>query len=188
MTKCPQCSGENADTQRFCGDCGTPLAVELRPNTPVPAADETLPLPSLDLDAGELFARRYQVVEELGMGGMGRVYRVLDKKLNEEIALKVIRPDVASDRGIIARFSSELKLARQVVHRNVARMFDLNEERGVPYITMEYVKGENLKRLIRKVGRLSPARPSPSPARSATGSPKPIAWASSIATSSPRTS
>ena len=95
------------------------------------------------------------------MGGMGRVYRVLDKKINEEIALKVIRPDVASDRGIIARFSSELKLARQVVHRNVARMFDLNEEHGVPYITMEYVKGENLKRLIRKVGRLSPGQAVP---------------------------
>ncbi len=161
MTKCPQCSGENADTQRFCGDCGTPLAVELRHTTPLHAADETLPLPSLDLDTGALFARRYQMVEELGMGGMGRVYRVLDRKLNEEIALKVIRPDVASDRGIIARFSSELKLARQVVHRNVARMFDLNEERGVPYITMEYVKGENLKRLVRKVGHLSPGQAVP---------------------------
>jgi tetratricopeptide (TPR) repeat protein len=161
LTKCPPCSGENADTQRFCGDCGTPLAGELRPKTPVPAADETLSLPSLGLDAGELFARRYQVVEELGMGGMGRVYRVLDKKLNEEIALKVIRPDVASDRGIIARFSSELKLARQVVHRNVARTFDLNEERGIPYITMEYVKGEDLRRLIRKVGRLSPGQAVP---------------------------
>ncbi|RPI98950.1 MAG: hypothetical protein EHM31_11070, partial [Candidatus Aminicenantes bacterium] len=161
MTKCPQCSGENADTQRFCGDCGTPLAIDLRPKTPVPAADETLSLPSLDLGTGDLFARRYQMVEELGMGGMGRVYRVLDRKLNEEIALKVIRPEVASDRGIIARFSSELKLARQVVHRNVARMFDLNEERGVPYITMEYVKGEDLKRLIRKVGRLSPGQAVP---------------------------
>jgi non-specific serine/threonine protein kinase len=161
LTKCPQCSGENAATQRFCGECGTPLAGEFQPKTPVPAADETLSLPSLGLDAGELFARRYQVVEELGMGGMGRVYRVLDRKLNEEIALKIIRPDVASDRGIIARFSSELKLARQVVHRNVARTFDLNEERGVPYITMEYVKGEDLRRLIRKVGRLSPGQAVP---------------------------
>jgi Tfp pilus assembly protein PilF/TolB-like protein/predicted Ser/Thr protein kinase len=114
-----------------------------------------MPLPSVDLPPGSLFARRYQVIEELGVGGMGRVYRVLDKKLDEEIALKVIRPDVASDRTIIARFSSELKLARQVVQKNVARMFDLNEEAGAPYITMEYIKGEDLKRLIRKVGRLS---------------------------------
>ena len=120
-----------------------------------------MPLPAVDLEPGTLFARRYQVIEELGVGGMGRVYRVLDEKLNEEIALKVIRPDVASDRAAIARFSSELKLARQVVHRNVARMFDLNEEAGGPFITMEYVKGENLKRLIRKVGRLSPGQAVP---------------------------
>jgi tetratricopeptide (TPR) repeat protein len=121
----------------------------------IPEGDETIPLPAVDLPPGTLFARRYQVIDELGVGGMGRVYRVLDRKLDEEIALKVIRPDVASDRAVIARFSSELKLARQVVHKNVARMFDLNEEGGVPYITMEYVKGENLKRLIRKVGSLS---------------------------------
>jgi tetratricopeptide (TPR) repeat protein len=108
-----------------------------------------------------VFAGRYHVIEELGAGGMGRVYRVLDQKLGEEIALKVIRPDVASDRAAIARFSSELKLARQVVHRNVARMFDLNEESGAPYITMEYVRGEDLKRLIRKVGLLSPAQAVP---------------------------
>jgi len=124
-------------------------------------ADETIPLPSVDLPPGTLFARRYQAVEELGSGGMGRVYRVIDKKLDEEIALKVIRPDVAADRNILARFSSELKLARQVVHRNVARMFDLNEEAGVPYLTMEYIKGEDLKHLIRKVGRMSVAQAVP---------------------------
>jgi len=124
----------------------------------MPAIEETIPLPTFDLAPGAQFARRYRVIEELGMGGMGRVYRVLDRKLNEEIALKVIRPEIAADRGVIARFSAELKLARQVVHRNVARMFDLNEESGAPYITMEYVRGENLKRLIRKVGRLDAAQ------------------------------
>jgi serine/threonine protein kinase/Flp pilus assembly protein TadD len=155
VTRCPNCSGENADTQRFCGECGTPLPADSRKALSSPPVDETIPLPSAELSPGTLFARRYQIIEELGVGGMGRVYRVLDKKLDEEIALKIIRPDVASDRTAIERFSAELKLARQVVHRNVARMFDLNEEGHVPYITMEYVKGENLKRLIRKVGRLS---------------------------------
>lgn len=165
MTKCPVCSGENADTQRFCGECGTPLAAISRRNAPAagPAgeADETIPLPTAELPLGTVFAGRYQVVEELGAGGMGRVYRVLDKKVGEEIALKLIRPDVASDRRVLERFAAELKLARQVVHRNVARMFDLNEEGGVPYITMEYVRGENLKRLIRQVGRLAPAQALP---------------------------
>ncbi len=161
MTRCPVCSGENQDTQRFCGECGTPLPATSRRAAPAPDVDETILLPTAELPLGTLFAHRYQIIEELGAGGMGRVYRVLDKKLGEEIALKLIRPDVASDRRILERFSSELKLARQVVHRNVARMFDLNEEGHVPYITMEYVRGENLKRLIRKVGRLSPGQALP---------------------------
>ena len=163
MTRCPVCSGENQDTQRFCGECGTPLPATSRRAAPAPSpdVDETILLPTAELPLGTLFAHRYQIIEELGAGGMGRVYRVLDKKLGEEIALKLIRPDVASDRKILERFSSELKLARQVVHRNVARMFDLNEEGHVPYITMEYVRGENLKRLIRKVGRLSPGQALP---------------------------
>jgi tetratricopeptide (TPR) repeat protein len=161
LTKCPNCSGENADTQHFCGDCGTPLPVNLRQTVTFPKTDETIRLPSAELAPGLLFAKRYQVIEELGMGGMGRVYRVLDTKLNEEIGLKLVRPDIASDRAVIDRFSAELKLARQVVHRNVARMFDLNEEAGVPYITMEFVRGENLKRLIRKVGHLSPSQALP---------------------------
>jgi tetratricopeptide (TPR) repeat protein len=161
LTKCPNCSGENADTQHFCGDCGTALPAGLPRPAVVPRIDETIPLPSAELAPGLLFAKRYQVIEELGMGGMGRVYRVLDNKLSEEIGLKLVRPEIASDRAVIERFSAELKLARQVVHRNVARMFDLNEEAGVPYITMEYVKGENLKRLIRKVGHLSPSQALP---------------------------
>ena len=161
MARCPNCSVENAETQRFCGDCGTPLPASSGRNAPDPAADETIPLPTDVLEPGTLFARRYQVIEELGAGGMGCVYRVLDKKIGEEIALKLIKPEVASDRLALERFSSELKLARQVVHRNVARMFDLNEEGHVPFITMEYVRGENLKRLIRKVGHLAPGQAIP---------------------------
>jgi serine/threonine protein kinase/tetratricopeptide (TPR) repeat protein len=154
VVKCPNCSGENSDTQHFCGECGTPLPAAVPRPQSSPAGDETVRLPSAELPGGAIFAKRYRVIEELGTGGMGRVYRVLDGKLDEEIALKLVRPEIASDRAAIERFSAELKLARQVVHKNVARMFDLNEEGGVPYITMEYVRGENLKRLIRKVGRL----------------------------------
>jgi tetratricopeptide (TPR) repeat protein/predicted Ser/Thr protein kinase len=161
LTKCPRCAAANAETQRFCGDCGTPLPTTPRPGPPVKIVDETIPLPTTQLEPGMLFAHRYQVVEELGAGGMGSVFRVHDEKINEEIALKLIQPEVASDRQALERFSSELKLARQVVHRNVARMFDLNEDAGVPYITMEYVRGENLKRLIRKVGHLSPGQAIP---------------------------
>jgi len=161
VTRCPNCSGENADSQRFCGECGTPLPASVHVSPPVPAADETILLPTAELTLGTVFAHRYQIIEELGVGGMGRVYRVHDKKVDEEIALKLIRPDVASNHSILERFSKELTNARGVVHPNVARMFDLNEEGHVPYITMEYVRGENLKRLIRKVGRLAPGQAIP---------------------------
>jgi eukaryotic-like serine/threonine-protein kinase len=160
VTKCPNCSGDNPDTQRFCGECGTPLPAPARTRT-IPGAGETAVLPATGLAPGGLFAQRYQTIEELGVGGMGKVYRVLDTKVGEEVALKVIKPEIASDKGVIDRFAAELKLARQIVHRNVARMFDLNEATGIPYITMEYVRGENLKRLIRKVGRLSPSQAVP---------------------------
>jgi len=154
MAKCPNCSGENADTQRYCGECGTPLSSGTPASPAVRSLAETVPLPAAELPTGTVFAKRYQVIEELGVGGMGRVYRVLDKKLEEEIALKLIRPEIAAERETLEHFKTELKLAREVVHINVARMFDFNEEDRVPYITMEYVRGENLKRLLRKVGRL----------------------------------
>jgi serine/threonine protein kinase/Tfp pilus assembly protein PilF len=107
------------------------------------------------LTTGSTFGDRYQIIEELGKGGMGKVYSVLDKKLKEEIALKLIKPEIASDKKTVERFSNELKIARKIGHKNVARMFDLNEEEGTHYITMEYVRGEDLKRLIRKMGPFS---------------------------------
>jgi serine/threonine-protein kinase len=161
MTRCPVCSSENAETQRFCGECGTPLPASAHSAPPAALADETILLPTAELEPGTVFARRYQVIESLGAGGMGQVYRVQDRKVGEEVALKFIRAEVASDRGILDRFAQELGKGRQVVHRNVARMFDLGEEGRVPYFTMEYVRGESLKRLIRKVGRLDPAQAIP---------------------------
>jgi serine/threonine protein kinase/Tfp pilus assembly protein PilF len=154
MSKCPNCSGENADTQRFCGECGTPLPPDTHQTQSYPESTKASLADIVELQTGALFANRYQIIEELGTGGMGRVYRVADRTLGEEIALKLIRPEIAAEKETLARFKMELKLAREVVHKNVARMFDFNEEGRVPYITMEYVRGENLKRLIRKVGRL----------------------------------
>ncbi len=148
--KCHKCQTENPETSRFCADCGTQL---------YPAQDiqvshtETIQTPMIELTTGSTFAGRYQVIEELGRGGMGKVYRVLDQKLNEEVALKLIKPEIALDKKTVERFSHELKVARKIVHKNIARMFDLNEEKGTHYITMEYVRGEDLKRLIRKIGQ-----------------------------------
>ncbi|HSA96605.1 MAG TPA: serine/threonine-protein kinase, partial [Acidobacteriota bacterium] len=119
---------------------------------------ETLQAPVHELATGSTFAGRYQVIEELGQGGMGRVYKVLDTKIGEKVALKLIRPEAGLDRKSLERFSNELKLARKIRHKNVCQMFDLGEDRGTRFITMEYVHGEDLKQLIRKVGRLSPGQ------------------------------
>jgi len=153
--KCPQCQADNTDTARFCGNCATPLP---QPQDHPPVVTETLQTPVKELTTGSIFASRYQIIEELGHGGMGKVYRALDKKLNEEVALKLIKPEIALDKGALERFSNELKLARKIRHKNVCQMFDLGEDQGTRYITMEYVHGEDLKQLIRKVGRLSPGQ------------------------------
>jgi serine/threonine protein kinase/tetratricopeptide (TPR) repeat protein len=149
--KCPKCHFDNPSDSKFCKECGT----QLLPTEEITAPTETLEIPKEELTTGSTFAGRYQIIEELGKGGMGKVYKANDTKINEKIALKLIKPEVSSDKKTIERFSNELKYARKIRHNNVCQMFDLNEERGTHYITMEYVRGEDLKRLIRKMGQLS---------------------------------
>jgi serine/threonine protein kinase/tetratricopeptide (TPR) repeat protein len=115
----------------------------------------TLQVPAGDLPRGTLFAGRFEILEKIGGGGMGTVYRVIDTKIQEEMALKLLRPGVVADPTASERFKNELKLARRIIHKNVCRMYDLNEEGGLPYITMEYVPGEDLRSLLRRAGRLS---------------------------------
>jgi len=102
-----------------------------------------------------MFAGRYEVVEELGRGGMGTIYRVFDKETEEDIAVKILNPDIAADQKMIQRFRNELKLARRIGHKNVCRMYDLNETEGTYYISMEYVPGENLKNVIKMTRQMS---------------------------------
>jgi serine/threonine protein kinase/Tfp pilus assembly protein PilF len=115
----------------------------------------TLETPRGMLCRGTLFAGRYEVIEVLGVGGMGEVYRVEDKKVGQEIALKLIRPEIAADGKTIERFRHELKTARMISHRNVCRMFDLGEENGTHFITMEYVAGEDLRSFLRRSKQLA---------------------------------
>jgi len=152
---CPKCQVENPETKQFCGDCGTPLpsSKDIRPDV-----TETLQTLIKELTTGSTFAGRYQIIEELGKGGMGRVYRVLDKKLNEEVALKLIKAEISSDKETIQRFSNELKLARKIAHRNVGKMYELMEAGGTHFITMEYVPGQDLRALIRQTGQLTTAK------------------------------
>jgi serine/threonine-protein kinase len=149
--KCPKCHFDNPDDTLYCGKCATPLP----PSKEIPASEtKTLKTPIIELARGSSFARRYEIIEELGKGGMGKVYRVFDKKIKEEVALKLIRPEIALDKNTIERFSNELKFARKLRHENVCQMFDLNEDEGTHYITMEYVPGEDLKSFIMRAGTL----------------------------------
>jgi serine/threonine protein kinase/predicted Zn-dependent protease len=150
--KCPKCNFENPADSKFCKECGTQLL--LKEEIPV-SPTETLETPKEELTTGSIFARRYQIIEVLGKGGMGKVYRALDKKLNEEVALKLVKPEIASDKKTLERFSNELKIARKIAHKNVGRMYELMEEKGIHFITMEYVPGEDLKSFIKRAGPLS---------------------------------
>ena len=153
--KCPTCRSNNPDTLKFCGECGTQLPP---PQDHSPVVTETLQMPVHELSTGSTLAGRYQVIEELGHGGMGRVYKVYDTDVKEKIALKLLKPEIAFDKETVERFSNELKLARKISHRNVCRMFDLGRAEGTTFITMEYVPGQDLKRLIRQTGPLGTGR------------------------------
>jgi predicted ATPase/predicted Ser/Thr protein kinase len=147
--KCPSCRTENPSDSKFCRECATPLT-----SIGIPSVTRTLETPAEGLSRGTLFADRYEIVEELGRGGMGMVYRAVDKKLNEEVAIKLLKKEIASDRKTIERFANELKLARRIVHKNIGRMYELMEHEGISFITMEFVPGEDLKSLLRRTGRL----------------------------------
>jgi serine/threonine protein kinase/Tfp pilus assembly protein PilF len=148
--ECPKCKTENTSDSEFCKKCATPLSSSKK----IPVT-ETLETPTEELTRGTTFANRYEIIEELGKGGMGKVYRVEDKKIKEEVALKLIKPEIASDKKTIERFSNELKMARKIAHRNVGRMYHLSEREGTHYITMEYIEGQDLKGLIRQTGKLT---------------------------------
>jgi len=150
--RCPRCQAENPSDSKYCKECATALT---SPADVSAFPTQTIEAHRQDLTTGTVFAGRYQVVEELGGGGMGKVYRAHDTKVGEEIAIKLIKPEIAADKATIERFKNELKIARKIVHKSVGRVYDLNEERGTFYFTMEYVRGEDLKAFIRSSGQMA---------------------------------
>ena len=161
--KCPGCDTENTSDSQFCKKCATPLPTPLPSPLPTslpsskkitPPLAETLQTSLNELSTGSTVAGRYQVIEELGIGGMGRVYKVFDTEIKEKVALKLLKPEIASNQDMIERFSNELKFARKISHRNVCRMYDLGRGDGTLFITMEFVPGEDLKSFIRRSRQL----------------------------------
>src|SRR5580692_4315066 len=157
--KCSHCATDNPDTSRFCSVCatalsGTPAAMiptevsVARPFTSDSSADDGQFVP------GTLLGDRYRIISKLGAGGMGEVYRATDLRLGQQVALKFLPQEMAQDPKALARFQNEVRIARQVAHPNVCRVYDIGEVEGIPFISMEYVDGEDLNSLLRRIGRL----------------------------------
>src|SRR4051794_4159059 len=119
-----------------------------QPPPPAPPAGERFA-------PGVLLAGRYRIVAALGKGGMGEVYRADDLTLGLSVALKFLPAGLAQDPERLARFHAEVRTARQVSHLNVCRVYDVGEADGQPFLTMEYIDGEDLAALLRRIGRLS---------------------------------
>src|SRR5262245_35202204 len=138
--QCPSCRDPLDVGDRFCRSCGTPLASGT-------IGEEGRFRP------GALFAGRFRIVSGLGRGGMGHVYRADDLELGQPIALKFLTA-LRHDERARARLRNEVRLARQIAHANVCRVYDIGETHGDLYLSMEYVDGEDLAALLKRIGRL----------------------------------
>ncbi|HVB38710.1 MAG TPA: serine/threonine-protein kinase, partial [Vicinamibacterales bacterium] len=123
------------------------------PATPAPNAGPRPPS-SVRFEPGAILAGRYRLVALLGKGGMGEVYRADDLTLDQPVALKFLPAGVANSAARLAQFHGELRVARQVSHKNVCRLYDLGDADGRRFITMEYIDGEDLASLLRRIGRV----------------------------------
>ncbi len=129
------------------------VAPSRAPTRPLSNASAATPS-SVPFAPGAIIAGRYRLVSLLGRGGMGEVYRADDLTLDQPVALKFLPAGVAADAERLAQFHAELRIARQVSHKNVCRLYDLGDHEGRRFLTMEYVDGEDLATLIRRIGRL----------------------------------
>ena len=127
------------------------------PPRPPSSAGRLVSSGSLDLGAfppGAMLGERYRIVGLLGRGGMGEVYRADDLKLGQAVALKFVPKAVSGDESMLARFHAEVRLARQVSHPNVCHIYDIGEVEGRHFLSMEYVDGEDLASLLKRIGHL----------------------------------
>jgi serine/threonine protein kinase len=154
---CPNCSSLVAQEGTLCPTCGTNLdftPTEYRTPT---GADAPAREP-LDFPPGHTFAKRYTIIERVGAGGMGMVYKAIDTVLDDEICLKLIQPALARMPEFIERFLREVKLTRQITHPNIGRVYDIGQEDDALFLSMEWIEGETLQELLRKTGVLREAR------------------------------
>ncbi len=164
--ECPLCQFSNPSGAVQCVKCKTPLPFapisatsEMTQGGPSPAPAERArptPAPTARLEPGDVLGGRYEILQLLGEGGMGAVYKARDRELDRFVALKIIHPDLANRPGVLQRFKQELILARKVTHKNVIRIFDLGEADGIRFISMDYIDGQDLKSMLKQKGKFTP--------------------------------
>src|SRR5271165_2959460 len=172
MPPCSSCGTDVPATGRFCSSCGTPCNTDnvatldfATATSPLPPPRPASASPSRPSSAaeyqsegrflpGRLIAGRYRIIALLGRGGMGEVYRADDLTLGQPVALKFLPDEAARDLGLLERFKNEVRIARRVSHPNVCRVYDVGDVDGHTFFTMEYVDGEDLASLLRRIGRL----------------------------------
>jgi tRNA A-37 threonylcarbamoyl transferase component Bud32/dienelactone hydrolase len=149
--KCPKCHSDNPDTKQFCGDCGTQLSSSAEASV---SFTKTLQTPSEGLSPGSSFALRYKIVEELGRGGMGVVYKAEDTKLKRTVALKFLPPELIGNLEAKERFIREAQAAAVLDHPNICTIYEVDEEEDKTFISMAYVDGQSLRDRV-KTGPLA---------------------------------
>jgi tRNA A-37 threonylcarbamoyl transferase component Bud32 len=180
MSVCQSCHTSLPIGVRFCSSCGAPVgsddlatlaaddartmdfAAVASPRSPRPASSSSIRPPVSSAYAvsdgrflpGRLLAGRYRIIALLGKGGMGEVYRADDLTLGQPVALKFLPEEATRDESLLERFRNEVRIARRVSHPNVCRVYDVGEVDGYSFFTMEYVDGEDLASLLRRIGRL----------------------------------
>jgi eukaryotic-like serine/threonine-protein kinase len=154
--KCPQCSSPLEFRAPRCSACGS--SVHLTSVTTVSGHLAILEDPALDFPPGALLAERFTVLEKAGDGGMGVVYKAFDTSLDQEVALKLIRADLAGDEDFVDSFKQEVRLTRQIAHPNVCRVHDLGDSHGLLFFSMEWLEGETLSQKLKHQPAMVPER------------------------------
>lgn len=138
--KCPKCQSDNPETASFCADCGTKLSAPKDISV-----TETIKTPKKEPIVEFSFAGKYQIIQEIGKGGMGNVYKAKDTKLKRTVALKFLPPELTLDQEAIDRFQQEARAAAALDHTNICTVYEVDEFEGQNYIAMAYIQGESLK-------------------------------------------
>lgn len=151
--KCPRCEFVNPEGAEACAQCSTPLPrviIEAKPrpaSSQPAAAGQAEAMGPFFFHPGQLVAARYSVLDVIGRGGMGCIYRVHDNVLKEEVALKTLLPQFVRDKMVVERFFNEARIARSLSHPNIVRVHDIGMTNNIIYISMELIKGKSLRNM-----------------------------------------